>query len=120
MAAKLFSQKEITLADALEHGLTEAEYQQICAYLGGRSPTDTELGIYSGLWSEHCSYKNSILQLKTLPTKSRRTLTSAGEENAGALDDFSYISTAGGAFLEWLEGRTLPGIAALQTCDKVA
>ncbi|MCB1173947.1 MAG: phosphoribosylformylglycinamidine synthase subunit PurL [Leptospiraceae bacterium] len=86
MAAKLFSQKEITLADALEHGLTEAEYQQICAYLGGRSPTDTELGIYSGLWSEHCSYKNSILQLKTLPTKSRRTLTSAGEENAGALD----------------------------------
>ncbi len=79
------SEKEITLADALEHGLSEAEFARIREFLG-RTPTPTELGIYSGLWSEHCSYKNSILLLKTLPTESSRALTKTGEENAGALD----------------------------------
>ncbi len=82
----LFTEKEITLADALEHGLTEDEFAAIRKHLGGRLPTVTELGIYSALWSEHCSYKNSILQLKTLPTESPRALTKTGEENAGALD----------------------------------
>ncbi|MBU41742.1 MAG: phosphoribosylformylglycinamidine synthase II [Spirochaetaceae bacterium] len=81
----LYSEKEITLDDALEHGLTEEEFQKIQQYLG-RVPTVTELGIYSGMWSEHCSYKNSILLLKTLPSESPDSLARAGEENAGALD----------------------------------
>ncbi|MBR31361.1 MAG: phosphoribosylformylglycinamidine synthase II [Spirochaetaceae bacterium] len=81
----LYSEKQITLDDALEHGLTEEEYQKIQEYLG-RVPTVTELGIYSGMWSEHCSYKNSILLLKTLPSESPDSLARAGEENAGALD----------------------------------
>lgn len=83
---ELFTEKEVTLADALEHGITEEEYGWIQEFLGGRNPTVTELGIYSGLWSEHASYKNSILQLKRLPTDSPRILSRAGEENAGALD----------------------------------
>ena len=78
----LYSEKQITLDDALEHGLTEEEYQKIQEYLG-RVPTVTELGIYSGMWSEHCSYKNSILLLKTLPSESPDSLARAGEENAG-------------------------------------
>ncbi|MCP5487004.1 MAG: phosphoribosylformylglycinamidine synthase subunit PurL, partial [Spirochaetales bacterium] len=82
----LYSEKTVELADALDHGLTEEEFARIIEFLGGRAPTVTELGIYSGLWSEHCSYKNSILLLKTLPTDSPRVLSRAGEENAGALD----------------------------------
>ena len=82
----LYTEKEVTLQDALEHGLTEEEFEKIREFLKGRTPTVTELGIYSGLWSEHCSYKNSILKLKTLPTESKRALAKAGEENAGALD----------------------------------
>ena len=85
-AEPLYTEKEVTLADALEHGLTEEEFTAIREHLGSRMPTVTELGIYSALWSEHCSYKNSILQLKTLPTESPRLLTKTGEENAGALD----------------------------------
>ena len=84
--SSLFSEKQITEADAIEHGLTAEEFERIKEILGGRLPTVTELGVYSGLWSEHCSYKNSILQLKTLPTESPRALTKTGEENAGALD----------------------------------
>ncbi len=86
MSEQLFTEKEVTVEDAKEHGLTAAEFEKIKEYLGGRTPTVTELGVYSGLWSEHCSYKNSILQLKTLPTESPRALTKTGEENAGALD----------------------------------
>lgn len=82
---ELYTEKEITLQDALEHGLTEEEFERIQGFLG-RLPTVTELGIYSGMWSEHCSYKNSILQLKTLPTEGARNLATAGEENAGAID----------------------------------
>lgn len=81
-----FTEKEVNETDAIEHGLTSEEFARIREYLGGRLPSVTELGIYSALWSEHCSYKNSILQLKTLPTESTRTLTKTGEENAGALD----------------------------------
>ncbi len=83
--SELYSEKAINQQDALEHGLSEEEYKRILAFLG-RPPTVTELGIYSGLWSEHCSYKNSIELLKTLPTDSPRALARAGEENAGALD----------------------------------
>lgn len=68
-----------------EHGLLEEEYEQIKKTLG-REPNYTELGMYSVLWSEHCSYKNSIAQLKTLPRSGGRMLVEAGEENAGLVD----------------------------------
>ncbi len=70
---------------ALEHGLTEQEYEWILKRLG-RTPTMTELGIYSVMWSEHCSYKNSIAILKTLPREGDALLVSAGDENAGLVD----------------------------------
>jgi len=66
-------------------GLTEEEYNKILEILG-RTPSYTELGIFSVMWSEHCSYKNSILQLKTLPRTGKRLLVGAGEENAGLVD----------------------------------
>src|SRR5579864_8231206 len=79
-----------TLAEAkktaLELGLLEEEFEKIVTILGGRGPTYTELGIFSVMWSEHCSYKNSITQLKTLPRKGKRLLVEAGEENAGLVD----------------------------------
>jgi phosphoribosylformylglycinamidine synthase II len=75
----------VTLDLALEHGLTRDEYARILEILG-RTPTYTELGIYSVMWSEHCSYKNSIALLKTLPRSGGRLLVSAGEENAGLID----------------------------------
>ena len=70
---------------ALDHGLTDDEYDEICDRLG-RTPTFTELGIYSVMWSEHCSYKNSAALLKTLPTEGDRLLAEVGEENAGLVD----------------------------------
>lgn len=76
---------EVTLDLALEHGLTKEEYNRILKILG-RTPTFTELGIFSVMWSEHCSYKNSIAQLKTLPRSGGRLLVAAGEENAGLID----------------------------------
>jgi len=68
-----------------EHGLTEQEYGWILERLG-RTPTITELGIYSVMWSEHCSYKNSIAVLKTLPREGEALLVGAGDENAGLVD----------------------------------
>ena len=76
---------EVNLELALEHGLTEEEYGWICERLG-RIPSFTELGIFSVMWSEHCSYKNSIALLKTLPRSGGRLLVGAGEENAGLVD----------------------------------
>jgi phosphoribosylformylglycinamidine synthase len=76
---------EVNLQLALEHGLLEEEYQKIVGILG-RIPTYTELGIFSVMWSEHCSYKNSIIELKKLPRSGERLLVSAGEENAGLVD----------------------------------
>jgi len=70
---------------AHEHGLTDAEYDDILDRLG-RTPTFPELGIYSVLWSEHCSYKNSIALLKTLPQEGEVLLAEVGEENAGLVD----------------------------------
>jgi phosphoribosylformylglycinamidine synthase II len=75
----------VTLELALQHGLSEEEYDRILSILG-RTPTYTELGVYSVMWSEHCSYKNSLAVIKTLPTKGRNLLTEAGEENAGLVD----------------------------------
>jgi phosphoribosylformylglycinamidine synthase len=75
----------VDLKLASEHGLSEEEYKSILNILG-RTPTYTELGIFSVMWSEHCSYKNSIAQLKTLPREGPALLAKAGEENAGAID----------------------------------
>src|SRR5258706_290825 len=68
-----------------KHNLTPEEYEKLKAILG-REPSYTELGIFSVMWSEHCSYKNSRPLLKTFPTKSPRILVGAGEENAGIID----------------------------------
>lgn len=76
---------EVNLILAREHGLTDEEHTWICERLG-RIPTFTELGIFSVMWSEHCSYKNSIALLKTLPRSGGRLLVNAGEENAGLVD----------------------------------
>ncbi len=77
---------KVTLDMALQHGLNEEEYEKIKNILGGRIPTFTELGIFSVMWSEHCSYKNSIAELKKLPRSGGRLLVGAGEENAGLVD----------------------------------
>jgi phosphoribosylformylglycinamidine synthase subunit PurL len=68
-----------------EHGITPEEYEKIKQLLGGREPTLTELGIFSVMWSEHCSYKSSRVHLKRLPTRSRRVVQGPGE-NAGIID----------------------------------
>jgi phosphoribosylformylglycinamidine synthase subunit PurL len=68
-----------------EHGLTPDEYEKIKQLLGGRVPTITELGIFSVMWSEHCSYKSSRVHLKRLPTRSRLVVQGPGE-NAGIID----------------------------------
>ncbi|HAE35204.1 MAG TPA: phosphoribosylformylglycinamidine synthase subunit PurL, partial [Bacteroidetes bacterium] len=70
---------------AKELGLLAEEYEQICDILG-REPNFTELSIFSVMWSEHCSYKNSIRWLKTLPRSGAKMLVEAGEENAGLID----------------------------------
>ncbi len=67
------------------HNLTPDEYERVLQILG-RAPTYTELGIFSVMWSEHCSYKNTRPLLKTLPTKGAGILVGAGEENAGIID----------------------------------
>jgi phosphoribosylformylglycinamidine synthase II len=81
----LYSEIEVSLQTAFEVGLTEEEYNMVLEFLG-RVPTYTELGVYGVMWSEHCSYKNSIKQLKTLPRSGGRLLVEAGEENAGLID----------------------------------
>ena len=67
------------------HGLTEEEFERIKKILG-REPNFTELGIFSVMWSEHCSYKNSRKELKKFPTAGPNILVKAGEENAGVVD----------------------------------
>lgn len=84
---------EVTLALAAEHGLNREEYDKICTILG-RVPSFTELGIFSVMWSEHCSYKNSIAVLKTLPREGGALLTGAGEENAGLVDIGDNLAVA--------------------------
>ncbi|HKI46955.1 MAG TPA: hypothetical protein VKA08_16625, partial [Balneolales bacterium] len=80
MAQTVTNEPEVTLELALEHGLTEEEFEKICSILG-RTPNYTELGVYSVMWSEHCSYKNSIALLKKLPRSGPQMLVGAGEEN---------------------------------------
>src|SRR6266403_4800523 len=68
-----------------QHGLTPEEFERIKKNLG-REPNFTELGIFSVMWSEHCSYKNSRKELKKFPTTGANILVKAGEENAGVVD----------------------------------
>ncbi|PKO15034.1 phosphoribosylformylglycinamidine synthase subunit PurL [candidate division BRC1 bacterium HGW-BRC1-1] len=77
-------QVEITPEIVAEHGLTPDEYQSVLSILG-RVPTITELGVFSVMWSEHCSYKNSKPLLKTFPTEAPHILQGPGE-NAGIVD----------------------------------
>src|SRR4029453_5572508 len=68
-----------------EHGLTPEEFDKIKKILGGE-PNFPEPGIFSVMWSEHCSYKNSRKELKKFPTTGGNILVKAGEENAGGVD----------------------------------
>jgi phosphoribosylformylglycinamidine synthase len=78
-------QKEATLEQAIDLGLRADEFEHVKEILG-RTPNFTETAVYSVMWSEHCSYKNSILWLKTLPKDGPHMLVKAGEENAGLVD----------------------------------
>ena len=95
-----------------DHGLTLDEYDRIKALLGGREPSFTELGIFSVMWSEHCSYKSSRVHLRRLPTHSRRVLQGPGE-NAGIIDigdgwacAFKIESHNHPSFIEPFQGAT--------------
>jgi phosphoribosylformylglycinamidine synthase len=76
---------EITAKTAAQLRITPEEFEMIISKLG-RTPNFTELCAFSGMWSEHCSYKNSIKWLKTLPREGKKMLVKAGEENAGLMD----------------------------------
>jgi phosphoribosylformylglycinamidine synthase len=95
-----------------QHGITPDEYEKIKQLLGGREPTLTELGIFSVMWSEHCSYKSSRVHLKRLPTRSPRVLQGPGE-NAGIIDigdgwacAFKIESHNHPSFIEPFQGAT--------------
>jgi phosphoribosylformylglycinamidine synthase subunit PurL len=95
-----------------QHGLTPGEYEKIKQLLGGREPTLTELGIFSVMWSEHCSYKSSRVHLKRLPTRSKLVLQGPGE-NAGIIDvgdgwacAFKIESHNHPSFIEPFQGAT--------------
>jgi phosphoribosylformylglycinamidine synthase subunit PurL len=95
-----------------QHGLTPDEYAKIKLLLGNREPTLTELGIFSVMWSEHCSYKSSRVHLKRLPTRSKRVLQGPGE-NAGIIDigdgwacAFKIESHNHPSFIEPFQGAT--------------
>ena len=76
---------EITPAVIAKHGISDEEYTKILEILDGRIPNLTELGIFSVMWSEHCSYKSSKKWLKTLPTEGPQVICGPGE-NAGIVD----------------------------------
>ena len=79
------TEQEVTFEMAAKLGLIQEEYDRVIEILG-RKPNFTELSIFSVMWSEHCSYKNSIKWLKTLPRTGPHMLVEAGEENAGLVD----------------------------------
>ena len=85
--------KNITNEIIKEHGISNEEYQKILNILG-REPNYVELGIFSVMWSEHCSYKSSIKMLKTLPRSGGKLLVDAGEENAGLVDIGNGLATS--------------------------
>jgi phosphoribosylformylglycinamidine synthase II len=78
--------EKVTIETAHKLGLLDSEFEKIKEYLGGRVPNFTELSIYSVMWSEHASYKNSIKWIKTLPKEGKQMLVKPGEENAGMVD----------------------------------
>src|SRR6476659_821334 len=101
----------ITLEILRDHGITADEFERIKQLLG-REPSFTELGIFSVMWSEHCSYKSSRVHLKRLPTRSRRVLQGPGE-NAGIVDigegwacAFKIESHNHPSFIEPFQGAT--------------
>jgi phosphoribosylformylglycinamidine synthase II len=83
--SQVAEEKVITATTAAKLGLNAEEFEKIKSILG-RTPNFTELSIFSVMWSEHCSYKNSITWLKTLPKDGPHMLVKAGEENAGLVD----------------------------------
>ncbi|MBP7215297.1 MAG: phosphoribosylformylglycinamidine synthase subunit PurL [Candidatus Kapabacteria bacterium] len=85
MNENVYSEVPVSVETAFEVGLNEEEYSMILNILG-RVPSYTELGVYGVLWSEHCSYKNSIKLIKTFPRSGGRLLVEAGAENAGLVD----------------------------------
>src|SRR5216683_1478713 len=85
ISAKPTTDPIVTPELVTKHGLTPEEFERIKKILG-REPNFTELGIFSVMWSEHCSYKNSRRQLKKFPTTGPNILVKAGEENAGVVD----------------------------------
>src|SRR5215813_1983585 len=102
---------EITPQLLSDHGITPDEYARIRKSLG-RVPTLTELGIFSVMWSEHCSYKSSRVHLKRLPTRGRRVVQGPGE-NAGIIDigdgwacAFKIESHNHPSFIEPFQGAT--------------
>src|SRR5205809_5350886 len=102
---------KITPAVIEDHGITPEEYEKIKSALG-RDPSLTELGIFSVMWSEHCSYKSSRVHLKRLPTRSQRVVQGPGE-NAGIIDigdgwacAFKIESHNHPSFIEPFQGAT--------------
>src|SRR5712664_890370 len=85
ISAKPTTDPVVTPELVAKHGLTPEEFERIKKILG-REPNFTELGIFSVMWSEHCSYKNTRLELKKFPTTGPEVLVKAGEENAGVID----------------------------------
>src|SRR2546430_484793 len=85
ISAKPSTDPKVTPELVAKHGLTPEEFERIKKILG-REPNFTELGIFSVMWSEHCSYKNSRRELKKFPTTGPNILVKAGEENAGVVD----------------------------------
>jgi phosphoribosylformylglycinamidine synthase len=86
MTSKMPYADPVVTAEVIkQHGLTPEEFERIKKILG-REPNFTELGIFSVMWSEHCSYKNSKNELKKFPTTGPNILVKAGEENAGVVD----------------------------------
>lgn len=85
MTTPISTEPEITPEVVAKHGITPEEFERIRGILG-RDPNFTELGIFSVMWSEHCSYKNSKLELRKFPTDGAGVLVRAGEENAGVID----------------------------------
>src|SRR3954462_1405180 len=105
------NQPAITPEVIAEHGITPEEYQRILKWMG-RTPTLTELGIFSVMWSEHCSYKSSRVHLKRLPTRSKLVVQGPGE-NAGIIDigdgwacAFKIESHNHPSFIEPFQGAT--------------
>ena len=86
------NEPEITSQLVAAHGLKPDEYQRLVELIG-RIPTFTELGIFSAMWNEHCSYKSSRLHLRKLPTQAPWVIQGPGE-NAGVIDIGDGVATA--------------------------